>query len=265
MVDDIEVGAPVDEDSPVASDNSSAPEQEAAPVADTDWLDAVDDNTTDFIRTKGWGDLDAVIRSYQNLESMLGNDRAGRTVTLPKDEDDAEGYDALYDRLGRPESPDDYAFDVTSSVPVDDELLGWFRDAAHGVGLSARQAATLFDAWRAMAANRAEAAQHTQQQAQDNAVEALRDKWGDGFDGKMTAARQAAQRFGGDQIDALEQALGLAPVTEIMARVGAAMGEDSLPVGEGRNSFGLSPAEARAGYEQRKADPDFVAALQDAA
>ena len=265
MADRKFTGEPLEADLLAAAEYFDASEQEAAWAVDIDWLDGSDDNTADFVRTKGWGDLDAVIRSYQNLESMLGNDRAGRTVTLPKDEDDADGYDALYERLGRPASPDGYDFDALPGELVDEGLLGWFREAAHGAGLSARQAVTLFDAWRVMAADRAQAAQHTRQQAQDDAVEALRDKWGDDFDRQMTAARQAAQRFGGEQLDALQHTLGLAPVTEILARVGAAMSEDSLPVGEGRNAFGLSPAEARAGYEQRKADPDFLAALQDAA
>ena len=59
------------------------------------WLDAASMESVDFVRTKGWEDLDSVVRSYRNLESMLGNDRAGRTVTLPKDEADTEALDAL--------------------------------------------------------------------------------------------------------------------------------------------------------------------------
>ena len=59
----------------------SALSDDTAPASG--WLDAASTESADFIRTKGWGDLDSVVRSYRNLESMLGNDRAGRTVTLP--------------------------------------------------------------------------------------------------------------------------------------------------------------------------------------
>jgi hypothetical protein len=149
-----------------------------------DWLDAIDPESAAFARTKGWEDLDAVIRSYQNLESLLGSDRAGRTIVLPSSEGDTE---------------------------------------------------------------------------------ALREKWGRRYESRVASAQRAARRFGGDEAATLEQAIGYGPMTEFLARIGDALGEDALPAGEGRTGFGLSPDEARYSYAQRKRDPEFVAALQDAA
>ena len=230
-----------------------------------DWLSGLDEDSAEFVRTKGWEDLDAVVRSYQNLESMLGSDRAGRTLTVPKDEDDAEAYAEIYDRLGRPEAAADYALEVPDGMAIDEPMMDWYREAAHAAGLSARQASALFDAWNGMAVQRVVAMNQDKQAAQDQDIEALREKWGGAFDRKVAAARQAARRFGGEQSAALEDALGRAGVTEFLAGIGEAVSEDALPAGEGRTGFGLSPDEARANYEQRKRDPGFVAALQDAA
>lgn len=232
---------------------------------DSNWLSSLDDDSAEFVRTKGWEDLDAVVRSYQNLESMLGSDRVGRTLTLPKDEADAEAYAEIYDRLGRPEAASDYALEVPDNMAIDEPMMDWYREAAHTAGLSARQASALFDAWNGMAVQRVASIDQDTQAAQDQGIEALREKWGGAFDRKVAVARQAARRFGGEQSAALEDALGRAGVTEFLAGIGEAVSEDALPAGEGRNSFGLSPDEARANYEQRKRDPGFIAALQDAA
>ena len=178
-----------------------------------DWLSGLDDDSAEFVRTKGWEDLDAVVRSYQNLESMLGSDRAGRTLTLPKDEDDAEAYAEIYDRLGRPEAASGYALEVPDGMAIDEPMMDWYREAAHAAGLSARQASALFDAWNGMAVQRVAAMNQDKQAAQDQGIEALREKWGGAFDRKVAAARQAARRFGGGQSAALEEALGRAGVT----------------------------------------------------
>jgi hypothetical protein len=259
-----------DKHPPVAAEDMPMPEEAVAPdratpdaEAESDWLDTIDPETADFARTKGWEDLNAVIRSYQNLESMLGSDRAGRTVVLPGDENDTEALNDIYDRLGRPEVADGYELQ-REDAPADDRMLGWFRGVAHEAGLSQRQARALFDAWGTMATERIAEARQSAQSAAEHGVEALRAQWGARFDSRMVAAERASRRFGPDGAKALQASLGYAPVMDFLARIGDALGEDTLPVGEGRSGFGLSPEEARSSYDQRKRDPDFIAALQDA-
>ena len=193
---------------------------------------------------------------------MLGSERAGRTVVLPSGEDDA-AYSEIYDRLGRPPAPDGYEIN-RDGAPVDETLLEWYRGVAYDAGLSARQASALFDAWGAMAASRVEDMNRQAASERDEAVETLREKWGLRFDSKLASAQRAARRFGGGHVPALEKALGHGPMIEFLVRVGEALGEDAPPAGDGRGGFGLSPEEARRSYDQRKRDPDFIAALQDA-
>jgi hypothetical protein len=255
-----------DELSSASAEDLAAAERPSldAQVSENDWLDAIDPDNSAFARTKGWEDLDAIIRSYQNLESLLGNERAGRTVVLPGGEDDAEALSEIYDRLGRPAAAEGYELE-RSGAPADEPLLDWYRGIAHDAGLSQRQAAALFDAWGVMAATQAEALNRKAQAERDSTREALREKWGPRYETKLASAQRAVRRFGGDQAAALEQAIGHGAMTEFLARIGEALREDALPAGEGRTGFGLSPEEARNSYNQRKRDPDFVAALQDAA
>lgn len=236
----------------------------ANPEPAADWLSQTSSESADFIRTKGWDNLDAVIRSYQNLESMLGSDRAGRTIVLPRDADDTDAYAEIYDRLGRPEQPAGYELD-RNGAPVDEEMLDWYRAVAYEAGLSSRQASVLLDAWGKMASSRLDALDRKTRMEHEQAAEALREKWGTRFDGRMASAQRAIRRFGGEHVPALEQAMGYAPVRELLACIGEALGEDAPPAGEGRTGFGLSPEEARSSYDQRKRDPNFIAALQDAA
>lgn len=260
MTDDQSSGAPAGTGDAATPEAAMPSEQAASSDA---WRGGLSEDNASFAAGKGWDGPDAVVSSYRNLESLLGHDRAGRTVALPQDEDDAAGYDALYDKLGRPDGPEGYELGDDPAPPLDDALVEWFRDAAYDAGLTGRQAAALYGAWNEMIAARLEWQGQEERASRADANAALRNEWGDAYDANMTTARRAARRFGGADVAALEAALGQASVAEFLARVGAAMGEDVLPVGEGAPSFGLSAGEAQATYDRRKQDPEFLAALQD--
>ncbi len=236
---------------------------DGAGVTETAWVEGLNGDNAAFAAGKGWDSPNAVIDSYRNLESLFGHDRAGRTLVLPQEEEDAAAYDAFYDRLGRPDAPDDYSFEEAPDAAVDGALTEWFRDTAYDAGLTECQASSLFDAWNRMASARIDAAQQAHRTEQEESEQTLREKWGGAYDRKIGHARRAARAFGGEHLDALESAMGLASVSEFLARIGEAIGEDALPVGRGGEKFGLSPEDARANYEQRKGDAEFVAALQD--
>lgn len=259
MTDDRPSGAPAGADD-VAGAETDAP----AGMGESAWSDGLSEDNMAFAAGKGWDGPDAAVSSYRNLESLLGHNRAGRTVTLPRDDADAAGYDALYDRLGRPGAPEEYELGGEAIHPPDDALVEWFRDTAYDAGLSDRQASALYGAWNDMIAARLGQQGEEAEAARAGANAALRAEWGDAYDANMSVARKAARRFGGADVAALEAALGEASVASFLARVGAAMGEDALPAGEGARSFGLSAGEARAAYDSRKQDSDFLAALQDA-
>ena len=90
------------------------------------------------LESKKWGDVGDVLKSYTNLEKLKGTPPE-KVLTIP-DSDDPEEWSKVYDKLGRPESPDKYEFKAPEGMPeVDDALLGDFKKFAHDKGLSDRQ------------------------------------------------------------------------------------------------------------------------------
>ena len=242
-------------EAPAAPVEASEGSGNAAP-----WYGEIDDSLVGYIENKGWKSPGDAINGYANLEKLLGADRAGNTVVLPK-EGDAEGWNEIYNRLGRPEKPDEY------KIEGDDDRAQWFRDQAHAAGLNQEQASKLYGAWSEQEQAR-EQAQGEEIQAQQAAdIESLKKDWGLQYEANVMAGRKAASRFGLDEekLGSLEESLGTRGLLEFMSKIGRSMGEDSFESGasSGRG-FGLTPQAAQAKIGELKGDKDFQAAYLDA-
>lgn len=77
-------------------------------------------------------------KAYKALESKLGG-----SVSIPT-ESDPEGWQKLYDRLGRPKDPNEYEVGDPSD-PVSER----FKNVFHAAGLSKNQAKQIGEAWKA--------------------------------------------------------------------------------------------------------------------
>ena len=80
--------------------------------------------------------VENLLKSYLELERKLG-----RSVALPSD-DDNEGWSKLYDVVGRPESPEDYAIEAPHPLLSADPEV---NRALHEAGLSQKQAQIVYD------------------------------------------------------------------------------------------------------------------------
>jgi len=76
-----------------------------APTSTGTWIDSIEDSELKgYVSNKGWSDPAELAKGYQNLEKLLGSEK----MPMPKGPEDAEGWNRVYDKLGRPESPDGY-------------------------------------------------------------------------------------------------------------------------------------------------------------
>lgn len=195
--------------------------------------------------------VQALAKSYEHLEQMVGK----KGVLLPSENATAQEMDAFYNRLGRPERAEGYAYSPPAAWPSDRPLdtarLDAFRQAAHKAGLSQKQFSALVDwagdyelgrygEWQAQNAQR-------QAQRREAALEELRrdpEFGGDRLERTIAQARSAIARFGGQAL-AEDSAFGDDPrIVRLMARIGRAMGEDALARGE-IPSGALGDAKAR--------------------
>lgn len=244
--------------------NGSAPAGNPAPGAGNagagagaaDWTSAFPDEIRGVIQTKGWKNPGDVINSYSNLERLLGADKAGRGVVLPKDDAPAEEWAAFHNRLGRPESPDGY------KIPVPDGDAGGFAKQAsqwfHEAGLTAKQAETLAAKWNEHVGGnmQQQQAQYEQQTALD--LQDLQKAWGPQFEQNAELARRARREAGltDQEGQAIERALGLKKAAEVFSFLGKQFAEAPVKGGEGAGAgrFGGTPEDAKARIAALKGD-----------
>ncbi len=69
-----------------------------------DWIKDWAPEDIGIVEKKAWKSPQDLFKSYRELEKTLGQDK----VVLPKDGADAKEWDAVYNKLGRPDTPDKY-------------------------------------------------------------------------------------------------------------------------------------------------------------
>ena len=242
-----------------------------APAAEpqvTTWYatEGLDESTAsqlgELVKAKGWkGPADALL-SYQNLEKVFGADKAGRTILAPKSEDDADGWGAVYDRLGRPESPDKY------NLPVPEGDDGSFAQAVapvlHELGLTSKQAQGLAEWWNGMSGQRIEQEREAFIQKSEQDFADLRREWGAAADQNTDLAKRALVRFGqdagidADGLERLEQAIGTGPMLKLFHAIGASFAEGSFVSSDEPNSGAMTPQQAKNKIATMFADEEFM-------
>jgi hypothetical protein len=230
-------------------------------AAPQDWTTGFPDEVRGVIQTKGWKGPADVVGSYQNLEKLLGADKAGRAIVPPKDDAAPEEWAAFYGKLGRPEKADGY------KLPVPDGDAGEFAATAaswfHEAGLTAKQAETLAAKWNDHMGGTLQSQQAEFEQKAAIDLQELQKEWGGQFEANSELARRAIREAGlsQDEGKAIERALGLGKAAKVFAFLGKQFAEAPMKGGEGagRGTFGATPADAKARIAALKADPDWSA------
>lgn len=229
--------------------------------AAADWTATFSDDVRGVIQTKGWKSPADAIGSYMNLEKLLGADKAGRGVVLPKDDAAADEWGAFYNRLGRPDSAEGY------KLPVPDGDAGAFAKTAaswfHEAGLTGKQAEALAAKWNEHVGGTMQAQQAEFEQKAAVDLQDLQREWGDQFEAQAELARRARRESGLSEAEgqAIERALGLKKAAQVFAMLGKQFAEAPVKGGEGagRGSFGATPEDAKARISALKADAGWTA------
>lgn len=197
--------------------------------------------------------VEKLAKSFKDTQQFVGADKA-TLLKLPKD-DSPDGWNELWAKLGCPETPAGYAFEGMDDMPG----LDGFRNAAHAAGLPAKQAAAIAG-WYA---------KHQGEQREAMRVDAentLTKEWGAAYRDRAHSARQALDKFGGDELRDFIEKSGFgnhagvirmfAKVAEAVAEPGALKGGAS---GEQPGAGALTPNEAQIEWKNLQRDPEFMA------
>lgn len=230
-------------------------------AAPQDWTATLPEDVRGLVQTKGWKQPADVLGSYQNLEKLLGADKAGRALVPPKDDAPPEEWAQFYGKLGRPEKPDGY------KLPVPEGDTGEFAKQAaawmHDAGLTPKQAEALAARWNEHMGGTLQSQQAEFEQKAAVDLQDLQREWGDKFEANTELARRAIREAGlsKEEGQAIERALGLGKAAKVFAFLGKQFAEAPMKGGEGAaaGSFGSTPESAKARITALRGDKEWSA------
>lgn len=238
----------------------------------------IEDNRT-LVEAKQWKSIDDAIKSYRDLEA-----HASKAVKVPGADAAAEEWNAFYDKLGRPDSPDKYELKLNTEAvpqdfPYDEQSAIEFRTWAHEAGLTPHQAQILHDKFVAHQAGGFSSMREQAVQAEGNAHREIVSQWGDpdtdGYKHNLEYASRAISQLG--LKDSLVKGGILSPqgavldanVAFALSKVGKEMyGEDSTHTNAGgslSNPFSEEHFNLTQQGKLIRSDPGKAAALIRAA
>lgn len=216
-----------------------------------------------YVENKGWDSPVKAIEGYRHLEQLLGADKAGRGVVWPKDEADADGWNSIYSKLGRPEKPDGYKLPVPEGQG--DAFAKQLLPVFHELGFSQKQAEGLAKFWNDHNAAEQKKYEEGIAAALHQDKEALKTEWGAAHDQNMELATRTAKALGFSQDDLADMmaAVGFAKVHKMMVSIGERTGEDKLLTGGVPANRKMSPEAAQQRLAELQNDQAFVKKLME--
>ncbi len=216
-----------------------------------DWKASLPDELKSAKSLQSINSVEDLVKSYVNAQSVIGK----------KVEDMTPEQLAAYSaKLGRPETPDGYQLELPENA--DENLVGWFKNTAHELGLPAEQTGKLFSAYNNMVAEQTKALEIQQQSRMIDELKTLKQEFGPEFDKRTEFANRALEEFGGKElIDVINQSgLGNNPaLVKAFAKAGMMLSEGNFVEGASSGKFGVTPADASARIDTLRKDPAFMA------
>lgn len=222
------------------------------------WIEGFSPEQADYIATKGFQSPQAVLESYMNLEKLRGVPQE-RLLKLPESPD-ADGWQAVYSKLGKPETPEGY--DIQVAEGGDENFAKWAKEAFHKLNLTKSQAQGFIEKLVDYnTQNEITATEQYKANVQKQEMN-LRKEWGSAYHQNVANAQRAYKAFGipDNAVAALEKEMGFDGLMKLMNDIGSKMGEDAYIDGVRSREFGdvLTPEQARAKISNLKRDSEFT-------
>ena len=211
----------------------------ATPAAQptSSWKDSISEDFRNDPSIEKFTEIDALAKSYINATKMIGQDK----IIIPTKNSGQEAWDEAYAKLGRPESPEKYTFDVKSDVVnMDEGAIKSFAEQSHKLGLNNKQAEGILDFYKNNMEGSAQQAKIDTETAQSQAEQELRQEWGRDFEGKVKQAGALAKaNINPEVLDmTLSNGTRLGDHPEIIkgfAKIANMMSEDKIVATESEN------------------------------
>ena len=183
---------------------------------------------------QNFSNMDDFVKSYLHSQKLVGADKIPVPNKLATDED----WNAVYERLGRPETPDGYKYELPKETKLEEKTLKAFSEEAHKLGLLPKQAQGIINYYNSIAEQSEQNALVNEEAAKAEAEVELRKEYGPAYDLKIAQARNlATNTFGADFLRNTKLAdgsvLGNHPqVVRAFADLASKISEDGIVQGE---------------------------------
>ena len=154
-----------------------------------DFLQLIPEDLREHSSLSSIKDVENLARSYVNAQRLIGADK----IPMPHNPTD-EDLDAIYGRLGRPETPSGYNIEADGQVLTEDAVAG-YTDVAHKLRLTPDQAAGVLEYYKAVSQGSAEQMQANQADYMAKVETELKSEWGDAYESKVVAAANVVKEF----------------------------------------------------------------------
>ena len=186
------------------------------------------------------------VKSYLHSQKLVGADKIPVPNKMATDED----WNAVYQRLGRPETPDGYKYELPKETKLEESTLKAFSEEAHKLGLLPKQAQGIINYYNSMAEAAEQSATVNEETARAEAEAELRKEYGPAYDLKIAQAKNlATSALGADFLRDTKLAdgtiLGNHPqVVRAFADLASKISEDSIVQGDSPSAMTIKEIDS---------------------
>ena len=180
------------EDSTTVTDGETQALGGDTPLVDPgpEWMGSLSEELQTNNGLTKFKDVDGLAKSYLELEKSNSS-----KFGVPE-KDDSEGWDKLYNKLGRPEKAEDYSLEgieneELASVEENKATIDRFKEIGHQYGLNNRQVAGIINDVLGMTAEQARASSEVNSQN----IQELREAFGPEFDNRVALANDTLKKM----------------------------------------------------------------------
>ena len=209
-------------------------DQPKAEVSKVDFKSLIPDAYKEEKALQNFQDMDGFVKSYLHSQKLVGSDK----IPIPNKYATDEDWNAVYEKLGKPTSPDGYEYNLPKEAKLDENSLKAFSTEAHKLGLLPKQAQGIIKYYNDLAGASETEANTKAEAARTEAEKNLRKEFGSTFNDRITAAKKLATSTLGNEFlnNTLLQdgsKLGDNPtVVKAFADLAAQMSEDNIIKGD---------------------------------
>ena len=154
---------------------------------ETNFKDLIPEGFKEEKALDNFNNMEDFVKSYLHAQKLVGADK----IPVPNKHATDEDWNEVFKRLGAPETPEDYKYNL-KDVELDQNQVSEFNKEAHKLGLLPKQAEGLIKFYNEMNGNIAASQEDQAAQAQLNTETELKKEFGPQFSKRLDQAKKLA-------------------------------------------------------------------------